>query len=655
MEELQRQCNSILNDTNILEEDKIEEVEKLVDKLYGQKLNSSDKERLVLDILWNHREESTQTTPTTLQGSADDALWTSSPSASSGSNGNTISSPNTASVVRRKVKVVKTAAPMKWADKLANPPPSDPTKLIPTNKELNKGNKTRKSKNIYRGVTSAEWDEWNHEEDQTQDVKMSPFDILRQILGKENRDEDIMRALERNSYEIQATLQQLMESSSNSKSKTQGDGMGSGSRELLSPLSSKGQGRFDSPLLSVNSDSVGSYSPGPESAEADYDTTNDGAGYTFGSEKEIVMCKYFVQFGECLRSDCKFSHDLSHRICRFWLQGGCLAGDSCLFLHEIPTPLFDKLSLKNGSQEKELAPPAPPNLTEDEFPALGGPVTTGATKTPKATRTTTKSSPSPGPFKFKPGTEFRPSFIPGEIVNIEPQIKPRAQAIEIKAPQPTIPQPAAPILGKLNRCRVEIAKPQLVPWVAKEYGVNPQYVKHRLSAHKHGYMRNKYLQLAASSWHKNDAATAKLMSQKGQTHNDAMIEEYLAASDVLFEHRHEPSSEIYIDLHGMELNESIERLREVLSLIEKEEDERVENLKKKNSETFFSSEFTDIRPVYAICGSGRHTSRSRSGEDMLSLNVKEFLDKHGYEWKDFSSADPKFGKVIGIDPWSYFK
>lgn len=221
-----------------------------------------------------------------------------------------------------------------------------------------------------------------------------------------------------------------------------------------------------------------------------------------------------------------------------------------------------------------------------------------------------------------------------------------------------------PKFGKLNRSRVEIVRPQLVPWVAKDYGVNPQYVKHRLTAHKHGYMRNKYLQLAANSWHQNDAARAKIMSQKGQTHNDAMIDEYLAASDLLFEHRHEPKSEIYIDLHGMELNESVQRLHEVLEQIEQEEDERVEKESRKTSTDELDGSFHNIndnnldngiRPVYAICGSGRHTSRSRSGEDMLSLNVKEFLDKQGYEYKDFSSADPKFGKVIGIDPWSHFR
>ncbi|KAH9821645.1 hypothetical protein DFH28DRAFT_923139 [Melampsora americana] len=64
------------------------------------------------------------------------------------------------------------------------------------------------------------------------------------------------------------------------------------------------------------------------------------------STHQIKVCRFYLQ-GSCLRSDCKFSHDLSKAICRFWLRGHCLKGESkCDFLHEIP----DLMRSKNESE-----------------------------------------------------------------------------------------------------------------------------------------------------------------------------------------------------------------------------------------------------------------------------------------------------------------
>jgi hypothetical protein len=48
------------------------------------------------------------------------------------------------------------------------------------------------------------------------------------------------------------------------------------------------------------------------------------------------VCRYYLS-GNCLRSDCRFSHEVSKAVCRFWLRGHCLKGDQkCDFLHSIP-------------------------------------------------------------------------------------------------------------------------------------------------------------------------------------------------------------------------------------------------------------------------------------------------------------------------------
>ncbi|GAB1603926.1 uncharacterized protein LOC115218806 [Argonauta hians] len=43
-------------------------------------------------------------------------------------------------------------------------------------------------------------------------------------------------------------------------------------------------------------------------------------------------CSFFLE-GNCRRSECKFSHDISTITCRFWEDGECFKGDTCPFLH----------------------------------------------------------------------------------------------------------------------------------------------------------------------------------------------------------------------------------------------------------------------------------------------------------------------------------
>jgi len=52
-------------------------------------------------------------------------------------------------------------------------------------------------------------------------------------------------------------------------------------------------------------------------------------------------CSFFVE-GECLRTDCKFSHDLAAVTCRFWIESSCFKGDACPFLHALPSKENDR-------------------------------------------------------------------------------------------------------------------------------------------------------------------------------------------------------------------------------------------------------------------------------------------------------------------------
>ncbi|KAA1088061.1 hypothetical protein PGTUg99_025418 [Puccinia graminis f. sp. tritici] len=81
------------------------------------------------------------------------------------------------------------------------------------------------------------------------------------------------------------------------------------------------------------------------------------------------VCRFYLQ-GCCLRSDCKFSHDVGKAICRFWLKGHCLKGESkCDFLHEIPD-LTNEEAQREEEMEKAKAKPMIIRSFADEFPSL---------------------------------------------------------------------------------------------------------------------------------------------------------------------------------------------------------------------------------------------------------------------------------------------
>lgn len=59
-------------------------------------------------------------------------------------------------------------------------------------------------------------------------------------------------------------------------------------------------------------------------------------------------CVFFLE-GNCRRSDCKYSHDLSNITCKYWIEGFCFKGELCPFLHSF-APLSD---VQDGDQLDE--------------------------------------------------------------------------------------------------------------------------------------------------------------------------------------------------------------------------------------------------------------------------------------------------------------
>ena len=117
---------------------------------------------------------------------------------------------------------------------------------------------------------------------QPQQNEMSPYDMLRSVLGDEKTDEEIESALEANSYDLSTTLVNLMGAQAIYQD-----------RSYMPPQ--EGQiliGKSLMPAQPASIDRPASRGRSP------------------------ILCKYWLSNGNCLRADCRFSHDLSNHICK---------------------------------------------------------------------------------------------------------------------------------------------------------------------------------------------------------------------------------------------------------------------------------------------------------------------------------------------------
>ena len=108
---------------------------------------------------------------------------------------------------------------------------------------------------------------------------MSPHDILRTVLGDKRSNDEIESALEANSYDLGATIAALSQDTETDYfSKQTDDG-----RVLVGKSMVMEQSRPATPS---------------------------------GNGRSPVVCKYWLSTGQCLRADCRFSHDLTNHLCK---------------------------------------------------------------------------------------------------------------------------------------------------------------------------------------------------------------------------------------------------------------------------------------------------------------------------------------------------
>ena len=107
---------------------------------------------------------------------------------------------------------------------------------------------------------------------------MGPHDILRTVLGDQRTNEEIEDALEENGYDIGATVASLSQDQDTATLQQPGN-----DHVLVGKSIVMDQSRAETPP---------------------------------SAQRSPVVCKYWLSTGQCLRADCRFSHDLTHHVCK---------------------------------------------------------------------------------------------------------------------------------------------------------------------------------------------------------------------------------------------------------------------------------------------------------------------------------------------------
>ncbi|KAG6381528.1 hypothetical protein JVT61DRAFT_115 [Boletus reticuloceps] len=238
------------------------------------------------------------------------------------------------------------------------------------------------------------------------------------------------------------------------------------------------------------------------------------------------VCRYYLA-GECLRADCRFSHDLERALCRFWLRGTCAKQDQCEFLHHLPkdvdvTTVTNALSRTNlyhnaGNQTGTSSPPP------DEFPALGF---DGRNK-----RSYGNWQHDPGRTRFAAAVK-RP--VPAPVA--DRAMVTRRDPLSSTTSADNL-QLRTTIVAPKPSPRIKLHPPTLLPTLPTGESINTLYMSYRARALQLGAARNACLSRAADAWRRGDGAAAKRFSREGHDLNAKMSNEMTEAAERLVRER----------------------------------------------------------------------------------------------------------------------
>lgn len=303
-------CLPILEDSSIEDEDKTDKLEDLLKEKTG--LSGHALENAVLDSLWRYREgggNATSPPPIrqTILRRPSPASWRGSGTPLSGSPRLGVSPLAPPGFVPTTFSRTKSST----ASPFGSPRPSPRLAFaapVPHSPNLNAyqfANDDTPSQEVFGDLQSENVD-WLVSDDavsvtssiggasglnvaapefvSTQQNDMTPYDMLRSILGQSKTDEEIDTALAMHGYDLGATVAAIMDT------------------QMQDNLALAAQAaQAEEARVVVIGKSM--------TPDARPTTPAD-------QQKSGVICKFYLSTGQCLRSDCRFSHDLSSHICK---------------------------------------------------------------------------------------------------------------------------------------------------------------------------------------------------------------------------------------------------------------------------------------------------------------------------------------------------
>ncbi|PKY07462.1 hypothetical protein P168DRAFT_295281 [Aspergillus campestris IBT 28561] len=686
---LLEECLRILQDGSLDEEEQAEKIEDFLRE--KTTLSGASLENAVLDVLWRHRSRTVPDSspppprPTIIRRSSP-APWQMARSSTPLSpHSNLGTSPGSASFLQSSRGGFSRPPLSSTVSPFTSPRPSPRLALaqpIPHSPNLNAYEFSDQSQvsEFYGDFGSDSNVDWLVADDANSTTSslgalsatapefvpdMSPHDILRTVLGDKRSNDEIETALEANSYDLGATIAALSQP-------TDADTL---SQQMEDTRVVVGKSMMMEPPRIV---------PSPS------------------QNRSPVVCKYWLSTGQCLRADCRFSHDLTNHLCKYWVMGNCLAGDGCPFSHD-PSALVANLSMTDGSHPgSSSSSPFQAENASEAFPPLqpagdlwaaqfGGKYPAHLTAYPGMKGVPQMAQYATGKRNGSMTHLSRPHSRPGSR-HQHRELNPSAPSVDDPDAFPTLAAVSAKNTGKKNGKRgahrdhhskenipasladvvrmspspasskgkaskgskegskgrensaaaLAIPPPQNIPWLETGVRTNQQYIKYRTEAIRHGTVRNKFLQSAAQAWNRNDARAAKALSLRGQAENEAMRRCHREAARQLYEERNK-----HLLTAGLE--DSTEELYVDLHGLHPEE--AIEYLEK----ILLKHAREGRRVVYAITGTGHH---SKNGKDKIGKAVKAWLNEWKYVFREFSVPGERggyVGGILGINATSYDK
>lgn len=498
---------------------------------------------------------------------------------------------------------------------------------------------------------------------------MTPFDVLSSVFGSTLAPSELEDALAANGYDFDRAMAWLIDKALPAPAAPQVRMQSVGGRITVVSRDAVGSGLRGKGFPNNNTSP-----PAPRYGNG----AGRGRGVTGGNR----VCRYFMA-GECLRADCRFSHDLERALCRFWLRGTCAKQENCEFLHRLPKDV-DMSSLTTAMARANVQPGTGPlaalNTPSDDFPALGYDPTVGRSRGAYNNR----AYNDPGRTRFASAVK-KPIPVPvlqvplSSTNNGNVSDATLAARREIMGPSADNIHHRSAIVAPRPSPRIKLHPPLLLPTLPTGEAVSSMYMAYRQRALQLGAARNACLSRAADAWRRGDGAAAKRFSREGHELNAKMSVEMAGAAAKLVRERAkvaeqavrardagwsddpgdrssrgnmcggglgvclgvssrdtgdgkmsvEERMECALDLHGLHSNEATEVLEEFLLALEKEH--------------YYGL-------AYAIVGEEKHTGTQDAARGAsrarLATGVREWVHRWGYPWSERDG-------IICIDPLTH--